>query len=152
MANQSFSAQVGEWVHKAKILEKTVFQRSALRLAREVTEEVTRLVYNQPPAPTYPKRSGFLRASLRASDTEMPLAVLDNPGGLHQVDFGQIELVINGSDVGDVVYLGYTARYGPFVHYGANGQPPKPWVTLVAQRWQQIVSEVAAEVKREAGL
>lgn len=152
MANQSFGATVGAWVKKVKNAEKFVFQRSAQRLSRELTDEVERLVYLAPPAPTYPRRTGFLRASLRASNSEVPLAILDNPGGSPEVDWGQIELVINGSDVGDVIYLGYTARYGPYVHGGASGKPPKPWVTLVAQRWQTIVSEVAAEVRAEAGL
>lgn len=152
MANQSFSATIEAWTKKVKNAEKLIFQRSAQRLARELTDEVERFVYDAPPAPTYPRRTGFLRASLRASNTEMPLAVLDNPGGSFEVDWGQIELVINGSDIDDVIYLGYTARYGPHVHRGANGQPPKPWVDLVAQRWQTIVSEVAAEVKAEAGL
>lgn len=30
--------------------------------------------------------------------------------------------------------------------------PPKPWVTLVVQRWQQIVAEEAAKVKAAFGL
>lgn len=152
MANQTFAATVEAWVKKVKDAEETIFKASAQRLARELTDEVERLVYAAPPAPSYPRRTGFLRASLRASNTEMPLAVLDNPGGSHEVDWGQIELVINGSDIGDTIYLGYTARYGPHVHHGANGRPPKPWVDLVAMRWQQIVSEVAAEVRKEAGL
>jgi hypothetical protein len=151
--NQSFSATVGAWAKKVKDAEKFIFQRSAQRLAKELTDEVTKLVYDQPPAPTYPKRTGFLRASLMASNAEMPLAILDNPGsGTHDVDWGQIQLVINGTDLGDTIYLGYTAKYGPYVSAGANGQPPKPWVELVAQRWQQIVDEVAEEVRREAGL
>lgn len=151
MANQSFSAQIEDWTKRVTNAEKIIFQRSALRLAHELTEEVTKLVYNQPPSPNY-NRTGFLRASLMASNTEMPLAILDNPGAAGNVDFGQIELVINNAELGGTIYLGYSARYGPFVHAGANGQPPKPWVTLVAQRWQAIVSEVAADVKREAGL
>lgn len=152
MANQTFAATVEAWVRKVKDAEETIFKASAQRLARELTDEVERLVYDAPPAPTYPRRTGFLRASLRASNTEMPLAILDNPGGSHEVDWGQIELVINGSDIDDVIYLGYTARYGPHVHRGANGQPPKPWVDLVAQRWQQIVAQKAAEVKTRFGL
>ena len=80
MANQSFSATIEAWARKVKDAEKFIFQRAAQRLARELTDEVERLVYDAPPAPTYPIRTGFLRASLRASNTEMPLAILDNPG------------------------------------------------------------------------
>jgi len=152
VANQAFSATTEAWTKKVKDAEKFIFQRAAQRLAHELTDEVTRLVYDQPPAPTYPKRTGFLKASLVASNKEMPRLSLDNPGRDVEMDFGPIELVINGTDIGQTIFLGYTSRYGGYVHAGANGQPPKPWVSLVAQRWQQIVSEVAAEVRKEAGL
>ena len=160
MASQ-FSATVGEWVRKVQAAEKIIFQRAAQRMAHEMTDEVTRLVYDEPPTPNYPRRTGFLRASLVASTTEMPRLSVDNPGSAAAMDFGPIELVINGSDVGDTLYLGYTARYGAYVHSGVSGygmyghvgaQAPRPWVDLVVQRWQQIVSEVAAGVKAEAGL
>lgn len=152
MANQTFAATIEAWVRKVKDAEETIFKEAAQRLARELTAEVTRLVYDQPTTPSYPKRTGFLKASLVASTTEMPRLSLDNPGHDVAMDFGPIELVINGSDIGDTIYLGYTAKYGAMVASGANGRPPKPWVDLVAQRWQQIVSEVAAEVRKEAGL
>jgi hypothetical protein len=134
-----------------KDAEKIIFQRSAQRLAHEMTNEVVRLVYQQPESPNY-KRTGFLRDSLMASTNEMPLAILDNPGASDGIDWAQIELVINGAEIGDTIYLGYTAAYGVHVHYGTNNMPPRPWVTLVSQRWQQIVNEVTAEVKAEAGL
>ncbi len=110
------------------------------------------MVYDQPPAPTYPKRTGFLKASLVASNKEMPRLSIDNPSRDVEMDFGPIELVINGTDIGEAIFLGYTSRYGGYVHAGANGQPPKPWVSLVAQRWQTIVSEESAKVKARFGL
>jgi hypothetical protein len=39
-----------------------------------------------------------------------------------------------------------------FVHYGAQGRAPRPWVTMIAQRWEMIVAEKAAEVKSRLGL
>ena len=77
---------------------------------------------------------------------------LDNPGGSFTPDIGEIELVIVGADLGDTIYLGYTANYGAYVHYGANGHAGRPWVDMVAQRWQQIVASKAAEVKARLGL
>lgn len=149
---QTFSATIDVWTKKVRNAQNFIFQRTAQRLAHELTDEVTRLVYDQPPAPTYPKRTGFLMASLVASNKEMPRLSLDNPDRYVEMDFGPLELVINGSDLGDRLYLGYTTKYGGYVHGGSNGQPPKLWVSLVAQRWRQIVSEVAAEVRKEAGL
>lgn len=60
-------------------------------------------------------------------------------------------LVINSADLGDTIYLGYTANYAAFVHFGAQGRAPRPWVTTVAQRWEMIVAEKACEVKRRLG-
>ena len=57
---------------------------------------------------------GFLRASLRAATSAMPVLSLDNPGGSFTPDVGQIELVIAGADLGDTIYLGYTAKYGAY--------------------------------------
>lgn len=149
----SFSAQIGAWVEKVEEAREAVFKNSAQRMAKELTDEVTRLVYDAPPAPSGYNRTGFLRASLMASTEAMPQLVSDNPGAHVNVDhMGPIVLVINGWDTKSTLYLGYTAKYGLFVHAGAKGAPPKPWVTLVAQRWQQIVSEEAAKVKAAFGL
>jgi hypothetical protein len=77
----------------------------------------------------------------------MPVLSLDNPGGRFALDVGQIELVIMGSDSSDTIYLGYTAKYGAYVHYGAQGRPPRPWVDMVVQRWQIIVDAQAKDLK-----
>lgn len=132
-----------------------VFKEAAQDLANELNNEVTRQVYDRPPAPTYPKRSGFLRASLVADTDQMPQLVRDNPGGDFSADahMQQVLLTIQGMDGDDdVLYLGYTANYAAHVHYGSNGQTPAPWVTLVSQRWQSIVTAAAERVKRQYGL
>lgn len=83
----------------------------------------------------------------------MPVMSLDNPGaGAFNLDAGEITLVIAGADIGDTIYLGYTANYGAYIHYGANGRAGRPWVAMVAQRWQQIVSEKASEIRARLGL
>lgn len=58
---------------------------------------------------------------------------------------GDILLVINRADLGDTIYLGYTANYAAYVYYGARGNAPRPWVTMVAQRWTAIVADEAAD-------
>jgi hypothetical protein len=132
----TFEAAVGEWARKVEGALEAVFKECA----QELVSELNTLV---------PVDTGFLRASLRASTTAMPeLSATDAapaPGG-------DILLVINGLDEGDILYLGYTANYGAYVHYGANGRPGRPWVAMVAQRWQQIVALKAAEVRGRLGL
>jgi hypothetical protein len=137
---ETFEAQVAEWARKVQGAELLIFQESA----QELVSQLSALV---------PVDTGFLRSSLMASTTAMPVMSLDNPGaGAFNLDAGVISLVIAGADIGDTIYLGYTASYGAYVHAGANGRPGRPWVAMVAQRWQQIVNEKAAEVRARLGL
>ena len=149
---QSFSAAVGDWVHRVEGALEVVFQESAQELARQLDIELVRMVYEGPPAASGYSRTGFLRASFVASTSAMPQLTRDNPGASVPADLGDVMLVIEGLEAGQTLYLGMTANYAAHVHYGANGQQPRPWMTLVAQRWSEIVSTKAAEVKSRLGL
>ncbi|MGO4641710.1 HK97 gp10 family phage protein [Mesorhizobium sp. 2RAF45] len=148
---QSFAATVGDWCLKVPVAVEIVFKESAQELVSQLDQLLADEVYAKPQAPGY-KRTGFLRASLMASTSAMPTLSRDNPGVAVPPDLGDVILVINGADLGDTLYLGYTANYAAFVHYGANGTTPRPWVTMVAQRWVMIVEAKAAEVKTRLGL
>lgn len=134
----SFSATVGEWARTVPLALEAVFKESA----QELVTQLNALV---------PVDTGFLRNSLRASTTAMPALSLAN-NGQAMVPAGEIMLVIAGADIGDTIYLGYTANYGAYVHYGANGRPGRPWVDMVAQRWNAIVQAKSAEVRGRLGL
>ncbi|MDR7032939.1 HK97 gp10 family phage protein [Mesorhizobium sp. BE184] len=135
----SFAATVGNWCQKVPNALEVVFKEAA----QELVSQLGQLA---------PVDTGFLRASLMASTTAMPQLTRANPGVSVPADLGDIVLVINGADLGDTIYLGYTANYAAFVAYGAQGRAPRPWVTLAAQRWPMIVDEVAARVKQRLGL
>lgn len=135
----TFEAQVGEWARKVEGAFDVVFKEAG----QELVSELNTLV---------PIDTGFLRASLRASTTDMPLLTRENPGGPVPDDMAEIVLVIAGAEAGDTIYLGYTANYAAHVHYGANGRPGRPWVAMVAQRWQSIVAAKAGEVRSRLGL
>ena len=145
-------AQVGEWVRQAKIAEELIFKESVQEIVHQLTEELNNFVYLAPPAVSGYKRTGFLRASLIASKDAMPMLSRPNPGAAVQFDPGPVELVILGTELGETIYLGYTANYGAYVHYGANGKPGRPWVDMVAQRWPAIVDAKAEEIKARLGL
>ncbi|MBA8908853.1 HK97 gp10 family phage protein [Aminobacter ciceronei] len=136
----SFSATVGQWAQKVEGALEAVFKEAA----QELVSQLNQLV---PVGET-----GFLRSSLMASTTAMPTLTRANPGMSVPADIGDILLVINSADLGDTIYLGYTANYAAFVHFGAQGRTPRPWVTMVAQRWEMIVAEKATEVRRRLGL
>lgn len=52
-----------------------------------------------------------------------------------------VNLVIAGADIGQTIYLGFTASYARFREYEDG------FVRLTAQRWQQVVDESAALIK-----
>lgn len=149
---QSFAAQVGSWVNGVKDAQLIILQEAAQELVSEADDLLVQMVYAAPPAASGYKRTGFLRASMVASKTAMPQLVRENPGAPVSPDLGEIVLVINSLDLGETLYLGVTASYGAFVHYGAQGQPPRPWITMTAQRWPEIVARVEARVKSRLGL
>lgn len=132
----SFAATVGQWAQKVEGAIEAVF--------KEAVSQLNQLV---PVGDT-----GFLRSSLMASTTAMPTLNRANPGMSVPADLGDMLLVINSADLGDTIYLGYTANYAAYVHYGARGNAPRPWVTMVAQRWVSIVDAKATEVKQRLGL
>jgi hypothetical protein len=148
----AFAATVGDWCRQVPVAIEVIFKESAQELVSQLDLLLADMVYAGPPAKSGYKRTGFLRASLVASTTAMPELTRENPGVVVPADLTDVILVIAGADLNDTLYLGYTASYAAFVHYGAKGQEPRPWVDLVAQRWQQIVAEKSAEVKARLGL
>lgn len=148
---QTFTAQIEGWVRRVKEAEEAVFRESSQDMMEELNQQLESMIYETPESPNY-KRTKFLQASLMASTSEMPKLIEDNPGEPVTPDFGPIELVINNADLGETIYLGYTAKYGAYVHYGTSTMAPRQWVTLVAQRWQQIVKARAVKVKARFGL
>lgn len=133
----TFAATVGDWARRTEGALDVVFRESC----QELVSQLNALA---------PVDTGFMRASLVASTTAMPM--IRAADGQVPGDLGEIVLVINGLEAGEVLYLGYTASYSAFVHYGANGRAGRPWVDMVSQRWQSIVAAKAAEVKSRLGL
>ncbi|MET3790655.1 HK97 gp10 family phage protein [Aquamicrobium terrae] len=150
MAN-TFSAVIEGWTRRVKEAEEAVFKEAAQELVKQLNDQVTEMIYDTPESPGY-KRTGFLRASLMASTEAMPQLIRDNPGVTVNADAGDVILVIAGAELGQTIFLGYTAKYGAMVARGTSKMAPRPWVDLVAQRWQQIVAQKAAEVKARFGL
>ncbi len=148
---QSFTAQIEAWAHKVEGAIEAVFRESVQELVEQADQILTQMVYEAPPALSGYKRTGFLRSSVKVSTASMPLA--NRPQGTpHTGYMTEVEVQIAGADLGETIYVGWTANYAGYVHYGANGMSPKPWVSLVAQRWQQIVDAKASELKSRLGL
>lgn len=148
MAKLSFSAQVAAFAEKVPGAVEAVFKESV----QEVVEEMQKPVGQ---GGRMRVDTGFLRASLMASTSSMPVIRANaDPaaGGTYAPDFGQIEAIIAGADLNSTLYFGYTASYAGYREFGAHGQPPDAFVRSAAQQWQPIVDRKVSELKSRLGL
>jgi hypothetical protein len=99
-----------------------------------------------------PVDTGFLRASLIANLGQPNFALQDKPENRDSFtyDEGRVALVISSATIKDKITAAYSAKYARAVEYGSHGRPGRRFVALAAQRWPQIVAEVAAEAQARA--
>lgn len=137
MAN-SFSAQVNAFIAKSEQRMVATLHGAAQDLAEGVTKPVAK-------GGNMRVKTGFLRASLMASTSAMPLIdpnakpPSNAADDSYDWDSNQVNLVIAGSDIGQTIYFGFTASYARYREYEDG------FVRLAAQRWQQIVDANAAK-------
>ena len=149
MTSDNFAASVAEWVHDVDGAIEAIFRESVQVLVAETDQLLTQMVYAGPQSPNY-TRTGFLR-SVTASTASMPLA--HRPQGVPEADYmADITVTIAGAEIGETIYVGYTANYAAFVHFGTSRMQGRPWVQMVAQRWPSIVAAKEAELRSRLGL
>lgn len=141
----SFAAQVDAWTRETKARMTAVFRESAEDVKEAMQEPVGA-------GGNMPVDTGFLRASLVGSTNTMPAIRPDAhpPDDAAKGSFresGQVSLVIAGAEIGDTIYLGYTAAYARPVEYGGENRPGRGFVRLAAQRWQSIVAAVIVRLR-----
>ncbi len=135
MAN--FTAQIDEWVRATEQRMTAVWKESAQRVISLSVSLV-------------PVDTGFLRASIRASNETMPSidpAASGQKGGSYSFDGSDITTTIVGAQLGGTIYAGYTANYALMVNYGTSRMEPRRFVDMAAIQWPKIVSEVVEEAK-----
>jgi hypothetical protein len=150
VAKLSFAAQVKEFCDDVPEMALAVFRESVLELRIQLTDQLASMVYGSPGSPDY-VRTQFLLSSLMASTEAMPQLTRENPGVPVTPDWGEVEFIINNAELGETLFLGYTARYGGYVNYGTSKMPPRPWVDMIAQRWSGIVDDKVAIVRKRFG-
>ena len=138
---KSFEAQVSERVAAYQKRLEATFRASAQDLADEATRPVAK-------GGRMRVKTGFLRASLLASTSAMPLIQngkrpsADAADNSFRLDENQITLTIAGAKLGETIYLGFTADYAAPREYKDG------FVRLAAQNWQQIVNRNAQKAIR----
>lgn len=133
---KTFSAQVAQHVENYKKRIEATVKASAQDVAEEATKPVGE-------GGNMHVDTGFLRASLRASDSEMPQVdrsatpPKDAAPGSFRYDSDTVNLVINNAKIGNPLYLGFTASYARVREFHDG------FVRLTAQNWQKIVTRNA---------
>ncbi|MDX0354313.1 hypothetical protein GOC51_03705 [Sinorhizobium meliloti] len=145
--NLSFAAQVSEWVQAEKEREAVVLRTAAQMVANNVRRSVAE-------GGRIPVDTGNLKNSLMASTSTMPR--VDEGEREYPDQSGEIELIISNLDVGETLYLGFQAAYGPRMEYGFVGtdalgrlynQQGFGFVQSAAQTWPQLVAEAEQKVR-----
>lgn len=138
--NRNFAASVDDWVKETETRMLAVF--------RESTKRVASIANNNIPVDT-----GFARASQQASTEAMPPIVdgkKGQEGKVYPASFGQVSGVISNAQLGQTIYIGWTASYVLPLEYGHSKQAPAGFVRLAAAQWPRIVAEVTVEAKARA--
>lgn len=143
-SNLSFSAQIDAWAAKAEVRQIAIARQSAQVLNDKIIDNLSGGMVNV--------QTGFLRASERASLSEMPKinpAAHPRDGASYQP--ADITVTIANLQMGQTLYCGFTAAYAAHVHDGTSRMAPRPYVALPAAGWSGIVEQVTAELKARAG-
>lgn len=144
--NLSFSAQVDEWVRESQQRLTVVFRESVQDLISEIQTPVA-------DGGNLPVDTGFLRASMRLSTEGFLGANLSHPGGKKYAYTSTAAiLVIAGAEIGETLYISYTANYARHVHYGTSTREGRQWITMAAQRWPQIVQAAVGRLRSASGV
>jgi hypothetical protein len=163
-----FAAQVSAEVAQAKEAIEAVFHEAAqevveemLKVGPSVASTKAAIAHSKrkigPVAPAgegghLPVDTGFMRWSFRASTEVMPeidTSAYPAEGAKYAFDSGPINLVINGAEIGDTIYIGATAAYARPVNYGHGTFQGYLFVEKAAQRWPAIVAAAEARFLRE---
>jgi len=137
VSNLTFSSAVSDWVRQTEQRMAAVFRESTQRIIEQMQMRV-------------PVDTGFARASIRVSTSEMPSIMPEfkgQEGRAYSYDGSAIVLIIAGAEIGETIYVGYTAAYAVALEYGHSKQAPTGFVRLSAQNWPQIVAEVSSEAQ-----
>lgn len=131
---RSFSAQVSERTSTYRRRIEATFKSSAQDIAEEVTTPVSQ-------GGKMRVDTGFLRSSLLGSTSAMPLidrSARPAEGQSYSPTDADIELVILGAQLGQTIFLGFTASYAGI------REVKDRFVLSAAQNWQNTVDRNAA--------
>lgn len=143
VSSDKFVSDVDAWIAAVPERVNAVFRQATLNLAKKMQERI-------------PRDTGFARASILASLSEMPQIDPESRGVrrkkgetglLYDWEGGDLATTIAQATAKDTIYIGYTASYVAYLEYGRSDQAPSGFVGITVQEWPAIVQEVKAELQ-----
>ncbi len=128
----TFSAQVSDWIRKSERLTMAVVQQAAQTTVNEMLTPRAK-------GGRLPVDTGFMRNSASAELGRMPSR------DSNASNESQITLTIANLKPGQILYVGFSARYAKYMEYRFG------FVRVAAQNWQRNVDAAARELSRRAG-
>jgi len=141
VTNTSFTAQVDDWVKQSKERMEAAFKESCQRIVAEAQTPVG-AGGNMPIVTNYLRSSGV---GTIGAPTPMRKDARPEEGQTYTFSMGDVSAVISRLKIGNTFFWCYVAVYARRVEY------KRGFVRLPAQRWPQIVAQVARELRTRAG-
>lgn len=141
MPNVDFASQIDEWTKKTSARMLAVYKGSVQEFISRAQARI-------------PVDTGYARASIRASLEAMPqieLTAHRDPDGSYSVDYSSILITINSAQLGQTLYVGWTANYVPYLEYGHSDQAPNGFIGVTVLEWPQIVAGQIEKAKAAVG-
>ena len=134
----SFTRSVKGFVTRTKANAETVWREAV----KEVVEQAQ---LPRGAGGNMPVKTGYLRASIRASRSGVPSPIPGSrplPSTTYSYRRSQVHGIIDRTEYGNTIYIGWTAEYAEIQEHRTG------FMRLAAQNWQSIVKRIAAEHKR----
>jgi hypothetical protein len=154
----NFAASVDQFATKTKTKIERVFTEAAVAVVDNMQTIGISLAYPSGQGGYLPVDTGWLQNSIRVSFVSMPQIdpnsfPPEGAGsglGLHLIRWNE-EITfaeIRAAEIGQTIFVGYTAAYAAYQEYASPSI--KGFVRKAAQRWPQIVEQIAARYGSEA--
>lgn len=132
----SLSRQVRRYTSNYRRRANAVFKQSVQDVSQHASEPVAQ-------GGRMRVDTGFLRNSIRGAIGTLPSGPSRRGEASSNGAVEDVTLVLAGAEIGDTVYVGWTANYARFREYKDG------FLSAAVQKWPEFVAKNAARARRE---
>ena len=142
-----FTATVSKWTADSKEAVMETVRQSTLKTYED-------MIRPRDGGGNMPVKSGYLRASARASYRVMPRILRSRQGkeGQFYSPSRQVQEAIEALPTGGKIHIGFQAAYAAKANYGGAKQKGSLFLEQAAQKWKSNVAVTEDEVGKRLGV